>query len=77
MQHGEVGTLGSSEKTIAIVLIGDRWWSQTAKQEGDKVRKTFFVIYGEKAMNAQMSVVSLGGVGTVLSLERDAWTMIK
>ena len=26
------GTLDSSEKTIAI--LGDRWWPQTAKQEG-------------------------------------------
>ena len=30
----EFGTLGSSEKTIAI--LGDGWWSQAAKQEGDK-----------------------------------------
>ena len=33
------GTLNSSEKTIAI--LGDRWWPQTAKQEGDKTSKTF------------------------------------
>ena len=33
------GTLdiNSSEKTIAI--LGDRRWSQTAKQEGDKTRR--------------------------------------
>ena len=30
-------TLDSSEKTIAI--LGDRRWSQTAKQEGDKTRR--------------------------------------
>ena len=28
------GTLDGSEKTIAI--LGDRWWPQTAQQEGDK-----------------------------------------
>ena len=28
------GTPDSSEKTIAI--LGDRWWPQTTKQEGDK-----------------------------------------
>ena len=33
------GTLDSSEKTIAI--LGDRWWPQTAKQEGDKISKKF------------------------------------
>ena len=33
------GTLDSSEKTIAIV--GDRWWRQTEKQEGDNRSKKF------------------------------------
>ena len=33
----EFGGLESSEKTIAI--LGDRWWPQTAKQEGDKISK--------------------------------------
>ena len=28
-------------------------------------------------MSAQMLEVSLGGVGTVLRLERDAWSMVK
>ena len=31
------GTLDSSEKTIAI--LGDRWWPQTAKQEGYTISK--------------------------------------
>ena len=35
------GTLDSSEKTIAI--LGDRWWPQTAKQQGDKISKKFLV----------------------------------
>ena len=30
-------TLDSSEKTIGI--LGDRWWPQTVKQEGDKIVK--------------------------------------
>ena len=29
------GTLDSSERTIAI--LGERWWPQTAKQEGGKL----------------------------------------
>ena len=33
------GTLDSSEKTTAI--LGDRWWPQKAKQEGDKISKKF------------------------------------
>ena len=32
---GEFGRLESSEKTIAIV--GDRWWPQTGKREGDRI----------------------------------------
>ena len=37
------GTLESSEKTIAI--LGDRWWPQKAKQEGDKIRKNVLCKY--------------------------------
>ena len=33
------GTLDSSEKTMAI--LGDTWWPQTVKQEGDKTGKMF------------------------------------
>ena len=33
------GTLGSSDKTTAI--LGDRWWPQTAKQEGDNISEKF------------------------------------
>ena len=32
-------TLDNNEKTIAI--LGDRWWPQKAKQEGDKISKKF------------------------------------
>ena len=35
----EFGRLESSEKTI--VILGDRWWPQTAKQGGDRIRKQF------------------------------------
>ena len=33
------GRLESSEKTIAI--LGDRWWPQTAKQDGNRISKQF------------------------------------
>ena len=33
------GTLESSEKTIAI--LGDRWWPQKAKQQGDTISNFF------------------------------------
>ena len=33
----EFGRLDSSEKTI--VILEDRWWPQTAKQDGDRIYK--------------------------------------
>ena len=36
---GGFGTIESSEKTIAI--LGDKWWPQTAKQDGDRISKQF------------------------------------
>ena len=35
----ECGRLESSEKTIAI--LGDRWWPQTTKQDGDRISEQF------------------------------------
>ena len=71
----EFGSLESSEKTIAI--LGDRW-PQMAKQEWDKInRQILCSIYGRSVKSAQMLGVSLLGVGTVLRLERDAWSMVK
>ena len=35
----KLSTLDSSEKTIDI--LGDRWWPQTAKLEGDIYAKSF------------------------------------
>ena len=68
------GTLDSSDKTIGI--LGDRW-PQTAKQEGDKMSKKFPCNTWENVMSAQTLEVSLLGVGTVLRLERDAWSIVK
>ena len=74
-----VGTLAScSENTV--VLSGDSWWPQITKEEGDKTSKLFFPCdawHGRSVMSAQMSEVSLVGVGTVLRLERDAWSMVR
>ena len=43
----EFGRLERSEKTIAIP--GDRWWPQTAKQDGDRTSKQLFMYYVEEA----------------------------
>ena len=37
----------------------------------------FYVVYGRSVTSAQMLEVSLFGVGTVLRLATDAWSMVK
>ena len=69
----EFDRLEGSEKTMTI--LGDRWWPQTAKQDGNRISKQFYVIYGKSVTSAQTLEVSLLGVGTVFRLERDAWSM--
>ena len=60
MRHGEekFGTLliDSNEETIAV--LGDRWWAQTAKEEGDKLND-FFLFNIWKKRNERPNV---GGV---------------
>ena len=51
----EFDTQDSSENTIAI--LGDRWWPQAARQEGDKISKTF--LYGNNVVRAQLLEVSI------------------
>ena len=69
------GTLDSSEKTIAI--LGNRWWPQTAKQEGDKISKTLLWNIWKKR-NERLNVGDISTRSrTVLRLERDAWSMAK
>ena len=43
----ESGRLESSEKMIAI--LGDRWWPQTAKQDGDRISKQLSIECMEEA----------------------------
>ena len=73
----EFGRLGSSKKTIAI--LRDRWWPQTAKQDGNRISKRFLcsIDYGRSVLSGQMLEVSLLEVGTVLRLEMDVWSMVK
>ena len=66
------GTLDTSDKTIAI--LGCREWPQTAKQDGDRMSKQFYAIHRRSVISDQMSLL---GVGTVLHLERVAWSLVK
>ena len=49
-------TLDSSEKTIAI--LGNRWWPQAAKQEGDKIsiKSICTVVYGDDVLSTQLLI---------------------
>ena len=54
----EFGRLESSEKTIAI--LGDRWWPQTAKQEGERISKQFLCsIWKERNERPNVGGVSI------------------
>ena len=54
----EFGGLKGSEKTIAI--LGDRWWPQAAKREGDRISKQFLCNMCKKC-NKRSNV---GGIST-------------
>ena len=70
----EFDTLDSREKTIAI--LRDRWWPQTAKEEGKKTsKKKLCNIWKQRSERPNCWEVPLVGVGTVLRLARDAWSM--
>ena len=68
-----------SEKTSAI--LGDRWWPQPTKQEEGKTSKTFLCNIWKRterpSIGGVSEVVSLLGIGTVLGLGGDAWSMVK
>ena len=73
------GTIDSSEKTITTLLIGDRWWPQTAKQEGiDKLKASYVIlVHRNNVMSAQyIGGVSLLGVGTVLRPYRKGFVIV-
>ena len=68
----KLGTPDSSETTIAI--LGDRWWPQTTKQEGDIISN----IAVRNTLKKRNNGPNVGGASTrMLRLERDAWSMVK
>ena len=54
----EYDRLEISEKTIAI--LGDRWWPQMAKQDGDRINKLFLCNIRKKRSERP----NVGGVST-------------
>ena len=53
----KLGTLDISDKTIAIVA--DRWWPQTAKQEGNETSIQFNVLWNKRAERPSVGSVSI------------------
>ena len=53
-------TPDDSEETVAI--LGDRWWSQKAKPEGERVSIFLCVIFLKDAMSTQALEVRLLGL---------------
>ena len=72
--HGSSSCIRQSGRAI----LGDRRWPQTAKRVGGiRLYEGSRVVYGRNVMSTSMLEVYLLGVGTVLRLERDAWSMVK
>ena len=69
------GTLDISEEAIAI--LADRWWPQTAKENGDNMCKTFECNIWKKVNERPRIGGVFFGVGTVLRHERDVLSTIK
>ena len=65
----EFDTPDSSENAIAI--LGDRWWPQAAKQEGDKISNKFLCSI-RKQRNERPNIGGASTRRTVLRPERDA-----
>ena len=62
----ELGRLESSEKTIAV--LGDRWWTQTAKQDGERISKQFLCnIWEKRDERPNIGDVSIGSKNGVPS----------
>ena len=55
------GTLDRSDKTIAI--LGNKWWPQAAKQEGDKISEKFLC----KIWKQRDGRPNVGGVSIIRS----------
>ena len=70
---GEFGKLASSEKTIAI--LGDRWWPQMAKLDGDRIGEQFLCnIWKKRNERPNVGGVSIRGRNGAPS-RRDAWSL--
>ena len=71
----EFDRLESIEKTIAV--SGDRWWPQTAKQDGVRINKQFIFSIREKRKERP----NVGGVSIRIRYgapsRNDAWSIFK
>ena len=71
----ECDTLYGSVKVIA--MVGAKWWPQTVKHKGDKTRKQFLCrIRNMRIERPKVGRVPIKSTNGVLSLERDAWSMV-
>ena len=59
------------------LIPGDRWWPQTAKQDGDRIDKQFLC----NTLKKRNERPNVGGVsirsGNGTPSRRDAWSMVK
>ena len=60
-----------------IAILGDDGGHRRPNRKEITLVKSFYVLSGNNLMSAQLLEVSLLGVGTVLRLEGDAWSIVK
>ena len=79
MIRDKCGPPDGSERTLAILAGGVKWWAKTAKQEGDGISKssipgTRYSLLGKKKhvryARPNLGAVPLSDVGMALRLEK-------
>ena len=70
MARRSIGTLDSSDKTIAILFIKEGGGHRPRNRKGARLAKCFYLVRGNNVMRVQLLEVSLLGIGTVLRLEK-------
>ena len=61
------------KRSLYLVIDGGQ---MRPKRKEIRYARDFYVQYGENVKRAKLLMVPLVGVGTVLRLERDAWSMV-
>ena len=71
--HSLLDWTKARKRSLYLVIDGGQ---MRPKRREIRYARGFYVKYGKIVKSAKMLTVPLVGVGTVLRLERDAWSMV-